>query len=721
MNNYQLYRTNVLLGGQMKWDIIVDTDKNSTDNKLKVSDFHLSPISKNTSFTYNKDTLLLNNSHKDNVKEYYKKTQAYFYKECLDPKFDNCNPIICSNNTKENTYSNIYDSGCKRTANYQIYNKQFEYFCPIWIEQIKKNITFSFEVITCDGDTNTTVSTTDLELNLDSEYLKDESVDRYHRNFSKYLNTYINSAKLKTGDDELINIIFNTKFSTIKGLNVTSGLFETKNDDYLVKKLINHERTLIENDNLIIRSFEKNKMICKQLFNFNICFNVEDIVPQSIVNMIYGRDIKIKLVVKIDDKILEKRDFYTNYEYIETSKNSALSYTKNVLDYLQDYKCFKIIDKNKFCQSICHWTLLDNTEYIFNVYKGFDTLNNHKILETKNIFNANTYEEYLKVIKKENSAHIYKSFYSNSTKYFYKPINSDDNGFYLMSVVVPDKNTINTIKNKYDYKKVVKIINNGLYLITPDLNDNLCVLICIDDDLLNSCNIYKFYNYIVENKLVDSNSYVEKIYKTFNTAVDSSLIQYNKIIYFKNAVGPTGRVDEITYYVKNNTNKKVIRFDGKIKPFFTEKKPIIYYKEKILESDLSTSVYANTSYAGFKPVYPSIGYCGIKKLTEDWQYDKLPNENILGNTAEYTWFDDNKYILLKSKITGKIYSNRGNKNINLDEAVKEIISETYKIDLESNVELINYIKNLYKWTNDLDYAANNTINKYIYNVTLELK
>ena len=55
MNNYQLYRTNVLLGGQMKWDLIID----SSQNTLYVSDFHLSPISNNTPYTYKSDEYLI--------------------------------------------------------------------------------------------------------------------------------------------------------------------------------------------------------------------------------------------------------------------------------------------------------------------------------------------------------------------------------------------------------------------------------------------------------------------------------------------------------------------------------------------------------------------------------------------------------------------------------------------------------------------------------------
>ena len=32
MKNYQLYRTNTLLGGQLKWDIIIDKNINNIKN-----------------------------------------------------------------------------------------------------------------------------------------------------------------------------------------------------------------------------------------------------------------------------------------------------------------------------------------------------------------------------------------------------------------------------------------------------------------------------------------------------------------------------------------------------------------------------------------------------------------------------------------------------------------------------------------------------------------
>ena len=41
------------------------------------------------------------------------------------------------------------------------------------------------------------------------------------------------------------------------------------------------------------------------------------------------------------------------------------------MDYLHDNTVIDFVNKNKFCQKICHWSLCDNNDYIFNVYNGF--------------------------------------------------------------------------------------------------------------------------------------------------------------------------------------------------------------------------------------------------------------------------------------------------------------------------------------------------------------
>ena len=115
MNNYQLYRTNLKLGGQMKWDLVL----NSTNNSLYVADFHLTPISDKTPHTYQVDDYIVKNTHKDNVKMYYTENEGIFYSECLDSTFTHEWPLIIKKDEKLNIYSNTYNMGCKRSKNLQ--------------------------------------------------------------------------------------------------------------------------------------------------------------------------------------------------------------------------------------------------------------------------------------------------------------------------------------------------------------------------------------------------------------------------------------------------------------------------------------------------------------------------------------------------------------------------------------------------------------------------
>ena len=72
MSNYQLYRTNVYLGGQMKWDLVID---DSVDG-LYVTKFNLAPISDNAKAAFN--TYSISDPHEDNIKKYYNSNKSIF-------------------------------------------------------------------------------------------------------------------------------------------------------------------------------------------------------------------------------------------------------------------------------------------------------------------------------------------------------------------------------------------------------------------------------------------------------------------------------------------------------------------------------------------------------------------------------------------------------------------------------------------------------------------
>jgi hypothetical protein len=73
-------------------------------------------------------------------------------------------------------------------------------------------------------------------------------------------------------------------------------------------------------------------------------------------------------------KTLDFKDFFTNHEHINRLQLGGYRTKKekiNCLDYLQDNKCIDFIDKNKISPQICHWSLLDDSEYVFQLYDGF--------------------------------------------------------------------------------------------------------------------------------------------------------------------------------------------------------------------------------------------------------------------------------------------------------------------------------------------------------------
>ena len=361
MNNYVLNRTNVLLGGQMKWDLRV---KSINDSTLYVDDFSLTPISHNINYV-RPDVSILNNNHHDNVKELYSKTSDTFFSDCLDAKFITKYPIIVDDKTKVDSYNSMYDNCVSRISRAKN-GKSTQLFIPMWLEDFGKDDTIKFDVeifIEDDLGNKTTSMYKTLELNSNSK----ES----HDVFVNYMRSYIDniSTNGKIGD-KIINIDFKNLKMIVEGIDLKTGHTLTKDISNKLHNFTGLYKPFVDNDDMIIRSLSDNNLVAKQLFNFNICFNLQDLLSPVIVKDLKGEKFTINLEVYVDDQLLEKRDFYTNYDFIEKSIQSDHTLKNederkfNVLDYLKDYSNIDLINKNKFCQSICHWSLLDKNEYI---------------------------------------------------------------------------------------------------------------------------------------------------------------------------------------------------------------------------------------------------------------------------------------------------------------------------------------------------------------------
>ena len=155
MVNYQLYRTNVLLGGQMKYDLILNTSQRG--NTTSIVDFHITPISNRVPYGKYIQEDLLNYSHNENIKKYYEKISSSFYKDFTNPLLVSDYPL--PNSYKGETSETTYEMGCRRMT-YSLYQKQHEFLCPVWLEKIDdiNKLEFEFQV-TVNSESTTPIYT----------------------------------------------------------------------------------------------------------------------------------------------------------------------------------------------------------------------------------------------------------------------------------------------------------------------------------------------------------------------------------------------------------------------------------------------------------------------------------------------------------------------------------------------------------------------------------
>ena len=353
MNNYVLNRTNILLGGQMKWDLRV---KSINDSTLYVDDFSLTPISRNINYI-RPDVNILNNSHHDNIKELYSKTSDTFFNDCLDPKFITKYPIIVDDKTKVDSYNSMYDNCVSRISRAKN-GKSTQLFIPMWLEDFGKDdvIKFDIEIFIEDDLGNKTASiykTLELSLNKMSS----------HNTFVNYMKSYIEniSTNGKIGD-RIININFKNLKMIVEGIDLKTGHILTKDISNKLHNFTDLYKPFMDSDDIIIRSLSDNNLVAKQMFNFNVMFDFEDILSNYILEQIKGTPVKINVKTYINAEEVEEKSFSWDY-----SKN----FNNNSLKELQDYNNIQLIDKNKISTNVIHWTLNKDKSYIFNVYPNF--------------------------------------------------------------------------------------------------------------------------------------------------------------------------------------------------------------------------------------------------------------------------------------------------------------------------------------------------------------
>lgn len=770
MDNYQLYRTNVKLGGQMKMDLIIDPfiGGNNQDTDLVVTDFHISPISPYIPFNKLVNDYSLNYNHSDNITMFYKKISSNFYNCKINPLYTNEFPIV-SNKTDLDIHDSTYEMGCRRMQ-YSLYKKQFGFLCPLWLEHLEEGHVLEFEL---------QVFTNSSSLYpISSRTLKLETVNGqdYHNKFVNYLNDHLKKVGVlgERGNDEIMSVYLHKNQATIAGLSVLNGDIKIKNLPNLVTNLTSREIPMMDFDNQIIEQFGNNKLISNQLYNFNICFNIDDLLHPSLRSQLIGKKLVLKMDVKYDGKPLEKVDFYSNYEYIPRKRsdyNYDIKYpTKqgkvaditpvdeslapNVLDYLKDNKYVDLIRKNKLSQDIIHWSLYDNNDYIFNLYKGFygysfdekgNIVNHENYLYdnepdlqvreysvTKNnsnwcnilissINDGQTIKRFINDILKDPTN--YEKFFTkfskgitwvNNVKYII-----DDNTFddfddkniydvYVMSII--SKNIQNIPERATDNDN-----NDNVEFLSVPTNNKLFIILLTDD--ISNITYSKIKSISLDDEYI---TILKTILDSANSTINPPMIRISNTVDLQLADSPSLNSSEITYYKSNKSGGIVLRYSGKIKPTFVKSSNDInfnYTYSKLLVNDQNYGQYLKYKSTGYLPQYPSIGYTDIINIGKTIYEDE--NKILNPNKVEYSIYKDSICYNLLPDISTSIESVIENEEyVKLNELVKRYIKQLYQIE---NNEVVNYIYSLYNYKSSFDYKEIDNINDYIYNVEIKLK
>lgn len=759
MNNYQLYRTNVLLGGQMKYDLILNSSGN---NANIIDDIHITPISDHSPYNKYVKENILNYSHQENIKNFYKNSSGYFYKDFINPLLNNPYPL--PDNYKGKNYDSTYEMGCRR-KNYQLYGKQFEFFCPIWLEQISNLNQLKFEI---QIKTSLDKSDDNLLISKIIQFSQDGEVSK----LEKYFNDYIKFIKLDSGKDWIFDV--NKMCSIVSGLNVETGTNVNIELNHFYRDLVYRERPLLEFNNMIISELNKNKLIVPQLFNFNICFNLEDILSEFVISQLSNSPMYININVILGDKILECRDIFSNYEYIpkkilisgsysqEINRNNELEKFNiidiikddnnfNVLDYLNDNKCIDLIDKNKIIQNICHWCNSIEPTYHFNVYDGFSLMFKNNTTEKDTYINIPYYSENITnlTIDTQNQQSVYCYPYwcnnyiisfNNLKKLTFEIINDFYNHDYLFS-----KFSSNCVVKNINYKTSDDIEPIDVVLLQLNLNEiGSFYNINSINDLIGEYNgidwkyfyinstiddeekqLYKILYNSVRRKIILITQYSNKKYLTYKNILSAlspqvsleqpiilnelykilsspnssglDLIKFSNGLVTKKTNSPSISSQEIEYY-KSSSNKSIVRLMGKIKPYFIkiDDRYKNYQYYKIKYKD-TPSEYKIYSQTIYEPKYPSISYNSLKY--NDLKYNIDENEPII---LELHHYSINKIVYLKSNIDYEKIINTTD-NILIEDLVKECIEKQYgKLLKKFNNDIYNdnlsYIINKYDVT-----------------------
>ena len=356
---YQLLRTNIALTGNIKTCCYIDNGEISDHVTLNP----ISTISPIIPFDVNLDT----STYPQDIVNFRNTYKDIFYNPQIPFRYLTDLPY------KEYTDSDKYVSGIvddcmmgTKRVSLQKNGKQFSFFAPLYINSendIPSYIRFKFNIKNKQGKFESVVCSKTLKI-------KDSKFDKYIRK------SYNNINGDNNVDPRIINIDLKSEanginMGSIRGFSVESaGVVDLKTN--LPRKLLSHDMTMYEFDNILCKEFENKLIVLPYILNLCWYFNIEDFMPiGDFFTMKNGQEINV-YAEYLDDakKTISVADLDFNHQYINTSDNKNL-FDKDVS--LHDHELTDIVNnyKEKLIPTVSKWTLSgSDNKYLFNAYLG---------------------------------------------------------------------------------------------------------------------------------------------------------------------------------------------------------------------------------------------------------------------------------------------------------------------------------------------------------------
>ncbi len=753
----QLAKTTPYLTGNQKLDIILERGNDGIEY-LTDKYINISSTTKNIPYPTEINKEIYNYTYAENIRQFYQQTKDYFYKDMSNFKSN----YALYYDHKVDAYDHTYQCGLKR-AEYSIYNKQYHFFCPIFITDSSDLDLLSFRIAVrgeaVDADTHNHVQPS--QENMIKEI-------RFSDVLNEFLKTY-----LKDIDSNMLNLFISQNYGNISGMNVESGVNKVVDISYIFPELLDREKTLIEFDNHIIKTFEQNKLIARQILNLDFYFSPQDLFAKTIIHDLEWKRWNIYIDVLYNGQKVDYVDIYSNFNKIPkciiNEGEVWFDESRNVLDYLHDNKDISNITTNKVSQPICHWSIFENSDYIYNLYNGFSpTLQytdiNNNIVETeasgyffnqcnpynktysKNVNNISWCNIYHLDVVNENSLNVINEFIQDDSRFTYIDLsNSLDNTIwinnnkfnlsnvnafmpvYIMCIIVPESCTnlqfdgqppspCNFYIGMKDDNKIVFVIQNR-----QEYLDRMTFYGIISKSWSELFNLNTTEpGYAHKPGCEPILSLVETLFRGYEP--------YNKVIFNKSIIPvqksiPFCMNDEITY-IKNNTSyQEMYRYEGKLIPTFIDvTKDNNYFNEdwrmKIfvgdeIETQSLKKYAASANKLKSAPLYPSIGYFPMESSKST--YFSFPEyyEDYLGDIE---WQKASLLYFLPEILEYEFIENR-----------YTTVDDGYLMDFLScqlPVEpytLIYYIYKLYRYQLDFEYASTDNVDYIRYKVKFILR